>query len=48
MEPKKPKSSIEDQIEENLKKVYQQKVTEQVPDTLLELISKLRAQDSQQ
>lgn len=41
----KQKSSLEDQIEENLRKVYQQKATEDVPEQLLELIQRLRAQE---
>lgn len=39
------KQGLQRQIDENLRRVYQQTVEEQVPDRLLELLSKLRDQE---
>lgn len=43
----KPKSSLERQIDENLRKVYQQAIQEEVPDRFKDLLSRLKEQDSQ-
>ena len=40
------KSNLEEQIEENLKKVYQQKLSEEIPAQFFDLIEKLRKQES--
>ena len=42
----KPKSSLERQIDENLRKVYQQAIQEEVPDRFKDLLSRLKEQDS--
>lgn len=42
------KSSLESQIEDNLKKVYQRTVEEEVPDRFKDLLSRLKAMDSGQ
>ena len=39
------KSIIEKQIDENLKRVYEQAVQEEIPDKLLQLLQQLKAQD---
>ena len=41
----KPKSALERQIEENLKKVYQKTVEEDVPDRFTDLLKQLKQQD---
>lgn len=41
------KSGLERQIEENLRRVYQQSIEEDVPDRFKDLLSKLKAQDGQ-
>ncbi|MGB5556519.1 MAG: NepR family anti-sigma factor [Paracoccaceae bacterium] len=41
----KPKSGLERQIEENLKKVYQKTVEEDVPDRFTDLLKQLKEQD---
>jgi hypothetical protein len=41
-----PKTSLEEQIEENLRKVYQKTLEEQVPDRFMDLLEKLRQQDA--
>ncbi len=46
MEKKRPKSHLEEQIEENLRKAYKDKVAEVIPDRLLELLKQLKKQDS--
>lgn len=38
------RAAIEKQIDENLKRVYDQEATQQVPDKFLELLDKLREQ----
>lgn len=45
MDQDEPKTSFEDQIEENLRKVYQKTLEEQVPDRFMDLLEKLRQQD---
>jgi hypothetical protein len=44
----KGKSIIEKQIDENLRRVYQQAAAEEVPDKLLRLLQQLKEQDAQQ
>ncbi|MBD9528077.1 MULTISPECIES: NepR family anti-sigma factor [Paracoccus] len=39
------KVAIEQQIDENLKRVYEQDTTQKVPDRFLELLDKLREQE---
>ncbi|MBC56031.1 MAG: regulator [Confluentimicrobium sp.] len=41
------KSRLEEQIDENLRRVYQQKLEEDVPDRFKELLDQLKEQDSQ-
>ena len=38
------KMAVEKQIDENLRRVYEQDVTEQIPDRFLALLDKLREQ----
>lgn len=38
------KAAVEKQIDENLRRVYDQDVTEQIPDRLLALLNQLRDQ----
>lgn len=38
-------AAVEKQIDENLKRVYEQDATEQIPDRFLELLKQLREQD---
>jgi hypothetical protein len=45
MSEKEPKSAIETQIVENLRRVYNQKLEEDVPDRLLDLLKQLKVQD---
>jgi hypothetical protein len=45
MSSEKPKSGLERQIEENLRKVYQKTVDEDVPDRFAELLKQLKEQD---
>lgn len=40
------KTPLEEQIEENLRKVYQKTLEEQVPDRFMDLLEKLRQQDA--
>lgn len=47
MEPKNNKSSLEQQIDENLKKVYRKTVEEEVPDRFMELLAQLKQQETQ-
>jgi hypothetical protein len=42
---KEPRSAIELQIVENLRRVYNQKLEEDVPDRLLDLLRQLREKD---
>lgn len=37
-------AAVERQIDENLRRVYEQDVTEQIPDRFLELLKQLREQ----
>lgn len=39
------REAVEKQIDENLRRVYEQDVTEQVPERFLELLKQLREQD---
>lgn len=39
------KVAIEKQIDENLKRVYEQDATQKIPDRFLELLDKLREQE---
>lgn len=39
------KSILEKQIDENLKRVYDRAVQEEIPDKLLQLLQQLKAQD---
>lgn len=39
------KDAIEKQIDENLKRVYDQDTTQKIPDRFLELLDKLREQE---
>ena len=45
MEKNKPKSNLEEQIEENLLIVYKEKVAEVIPDRLLQLLMQLKKQE---
>lgn len=42
-----PKTSLDEQIEENLRKVYQRTLEEDVPDRFMDLLEKLKEQDAQ-
>lgn len=46
MAQKTPKSNLERQIDENLRKVYQQTVEEDVPDRFLGLLNQLKEQET--
>ncbi len=39
------RAAIEKQIDENLRRVYEQDTTEQIPDKFLQLLDKLREQE---
>ncbi|WP_245847188.1 NepR family anti-sigma factor [Paracoccus seriniphilus] len=39
------REAVEKQIDENLRRVYEQDATEQIPDRFLELLKKLREQE---
>lgn len=39
---------LDAQIEQNLRRVYQQKLEEDIPDELMQLLSQLKAQDEGQ
>ncbi len=39
------KAAIEKQIDENLRRVYEQDTTQQIPDKFLQLLDKLREQE---
>ena len=45
MTEKSPKPAIEAQIVENLRRAYNRKLEERVPDRLLDLLKQLKAQD---
>ncbi|MDB6180960.1 NepR family anti-sigma factor [Paracoccus fistulariae] len=38
------KEAVEQQIDENLRRVYEQDITEEIPDRFLELLNKLKEQ----
>lgn len=38
-------AAIEKQIDENLRRVYEQETTQQIPDRFLQLLDKLREQE---
>lgn len=42
------KPSVNKQIDENLKRVYQNALNEQLPDKFLDLIDRLKAEEAQQ
>jgi len=46
MDRDKGKPALEQQIEENLRRVYQQNMEEDVPDRFKQLLSKLKSQDT--
>ena len=39
------RAAIEKQIDENLRRVYEQEATQQIPDKFLQLLDKLREQE---
>ncbi len=39
------RAAIEKQIDENLRRVYEQETTQQIPDRFLQLLDKLREQE---
>ncbi len=39
------RAAVEKQIDENLKRVYEQDATDQIPDRFLELLKKLKEQE---
>ncbi|AUH35282.1 NepR family anti-sigma factor [Paracoccus tegillarcae] len=41
----RPKAEIEKQIDENLKRVYEQDATSEIPDRFVALLQQLRDQD---
>lgn len=45
---KKPKTTFEQQIEDNLRRVYQRTLEQEVPDRFSILLQKLREQDQEQ
>ena len=47
MSDSSPKSKIKGQIDENLKRVYEETLNQQVPDKLLQLLDRLRQKSSQ-
>ncbi len=47
MADEKNGSNYDQQIDENLKRVYQEIIEEQVPDRFQDLLNQLRAQDNQ-
>ncbi|WP_172300291.1 NepR family anti-sigma factor [Pseudoruegeria sp. HB172150] len=46
MNRERDQSHLEQQIDENLRKVYQRTVEEEVPDRLLSLLKQLKEQDA--
>ena len=46
MPHKKPSSSMQQQIDENLKRVFQEKVDEELPDRFKQLLARLKQQDN--
>ncbi|MAQ37457.1 transcriptional regulator [Thioclava sediminum] len=47
MADEKPKSSIRDQINQNLKKVYEEALQEEVPDRFKDLLAQLKAKEGE-
>ncbi|WP_460273614.1 NepR family anti-sigma factor [Celeribacter sp. ULVN23_4] len=47
MAQQKSKHELDEQIEENLKRVYQKTLEEEIPDRFMELIEQLKQQDAQ-
>lgn len=47
MAQKRKKSNVDRQIDESLKRVYDDALNEEIPDKFLELIAKLRASGSE-
>lgn len=47
MAQQKAKHELDEQIEENLKRVYQKTLEEEIPDRFMELIEQLKQQDAQ-
>jgi hypothetical protein len=45
MSENKRQSTVEKQIDENLRRVYEQAIQEEIPDRLLQLLAQLKAQD---
>lgn len=45
MREERRRAAIEKQIDENLRRVYEQDTTEQIPDKFLQLLDKLREQE---
>lgn len=46
MVPKGEKSNVNEQIDENLRRVYQDALSEDLPDKFLELIERLKAEEA--
>lgn len=47
MTHRKPEINLDEQIEANLRRVFQEKVEEAVPDKFLQLLQQLKEQDEQ-
>ncbi|WP_098412618.1 NepR family anti-sigma factor [Thioclava sp. ES.031] len=47
MADEKPKSSIRDQINQNLKRVYEEALQEEVPDRFKDLLAQLKAKEGE-
>lgn len=47
MSPKKPKSNLNDEIDENLRRVFAQSLEEEVPDRFKTLLDQLRTKDGE-
>lgn len=47
MTQRKPEIDLDQQIEKNLRRVFQEKVEEPVPDKFLQLLQQLKDQDEQ-
>lgn len=45
MSENKRQTIVEKQIDENLRRVYEQAIKEEIPDRLLQLLEQLKAQD---
>lgn len=46
MTSKPPKSSLQQQIDENLKKVYEEALKEEIPDRFKDLLAQLKAKEA--